>query len=222
VINHDEKNYQDFFKEELYGGFVNYLIDKYGAKSVISTLRDDQLITKKGVNFLFRRQFNEFLSLNPEIAKEFARNHGRCMSLRNICGGSLAFPIDTQDDILMVRENIRVPEAIPVQNDIPRAGKEIKGVAARMRGQTIKGDSNEKKYRVSKRLTIHFKEGYATKIGKTTESFMVDSRSEAMDILLVRYEKRVAYAIIQNEEEFCFVKPRNGKRKRNRKLRGKV
>lgn len=217
--DYSEKNYQDFFKEELYDGFVKYLLNKYGSATVISMLHDDPLISKKGVHFLFRKTFNEFLSLNPLIAKEFAINNYRFMTLRNITKEPLAFPIDTKDDGLMVREGIRVPKLIPVSNDIPRATKRMKNSAGPMKGQVIKGDWNEKKYLCPKRLIIHFKEGHAIRIGKTTESFLVESRSEAIDIILHRFEKKVAYATIQGEEEFCFVKPRNGKVKRNQKLR---
>ncbi|MHA1199469.1 MAG: hypothetical protein ACTSQF_09100 [Candidatus Heimdallarchaeaceae archaeon] len=222
MSNYNDRSYQDFFKEELYGGFVQYLLDEYGARTINDLLRDDPLVTKKGFNFLVTRQLNEFLQLNPEIAKVFAINRRRCMNLRNIGGGNLAFPIDTEDDGLMVRENLRVSEVVPSAELSARATKEMKRSATSMKGQTIKGYGNEKCYPFPKRLTVHFKEGYATKIGKTTESFHVNSRSEAIMILLDRFEKKVAYATIQGEEEFCFVKPRNGKRKRSRKLRSQV
>lgn len=223
MSNYNDRSYQDFFKEELYGGFVQYLLDEYGARTIIDLLRDDPLVTKKGFNFLVTKQLNEFLQLNPEVAKVFVENRRRCMNLRNIGGGNLAFPIDTEDDGLMIRENLRVPEVVPSVELSARATKEMKRLASPMKGQTARSyDSNVKKYRFPKRLTVHFKEGYATKIEKTTLSFLVDSRSEAIMILLDRFEKKVAYATIQGEEEFCFVKPRNGKRKRSRKLRGTV
>ena len=220
--DYSEKNYQDFFKEELYDGFVKFLLDKYGAKTVNATLKNDSLITRKGVHFLYRRLFNEFLGKNPLIAREFARNNYRLMSLRNIAGGPLAFPIDASDEDLMIKEKLRIPKVIPISDDIPRATKRMKNSAGPMRGQVLKGDWKEEKYLCPKRLTIHFKQGFAVKNGKTTESFLVESRSEAIDIMLHRFEKKVAYAIIQGEEEFCFVKPRNGKIKRNQKLRGKI
>ena len=219
--DYSERNYQDFFKEELYDRFVQYLLDEYGAKTIITILGDNQLVTKKGFNLRVIEQFNEFLELNPAVAKVFLQNRMKCYSLRNVAGGPLAFPIDGEDDMLMITQGLRPPEIIPVQ-PATRATKEMKRSAGPMRGQTLKGDGNERKYITLKRLTVHFKEGYATKIGKTTLSFMVDSRSEAMYIVLDRFEKRVAYATIQGEEEFCFVKPRNGKKKRTRKLRGSL
>ena len=222
MSNYNDRSYQDFFKEELYGRFVQYLLDEYGARMINDLLRDDPLVTKKGFNFLVTKQLKEFLELNPTIAETFIENRRRCMNMRNIGGGTLAFPIDTEDDGLMVRESLRVPEVVPPVELSARATKEMKRLATPMKGQTLKGDRNERKYLCSKRLTIHFKEGYANKTGKTTESFHVDSRSDAMHILLDRFEKKVAYATIQGEEEFVFVKPRNGKRKRNRKLRGAV
>ena len=218
MSNYTDRSYQDFFKEELYGGFVQYLLDEYGARTIIDLLRGDPLVTKKGFNFLVSGQLNKFLQLNPAIMKVFTENRRRCMNLRNISGGTLAFPIDTEDDILMVRESLRTPEYIPVVDDIVRATKGIKKLAIPMKGHTLKGDINEKKYLIPKRLTIHFKEGYATKIQKTTMSLLVESRSDAMYMLLDRFEKKVAYATIQGVEEFCFVKPRNGKNKRSRKL----
>ena len=219
--NYSDRNYQDFFKEELYDRFVQYLLDEYGAKTIITLLRGDQLVTKKGFNFLINRQLNEFLHLNLEIAKVFIENREKCYSLRNIAGGPLAFPIDIEDDMLMITQGLRPVEVIPVQ-PATRATKEMKRSAGPMKGQTLKGDGNEKRYISLKRLTVHFKEGYATKIGKTTLSFMIGSRSEAMNIIIDRFEKRVAYATIQGEEEFCFVKPRNEKKKRTRKLRGNL
>ncbi len=220
MSNYPDRSYQDFFKEELYGRFVQYLLDRYGARMINDLLRDDPLVTKKGFNFLVTKQLKEFLELNPTINNVFVENRRRCMNMRNIGGGTLAFPIDTEDDSLMVREGLRTPEVVPPAALSARATKEMKRSAAPMKGLSVKGyESNEKKYRVQKRLTVHFKEGYATKIQKTTLSFMVDSRSEAMQIMLDRFEKKVAYATIQGEEEFCFVKPRNGKKKRSRKLR---
>lgn len=219
MSDYNDRSYQDFFKEEVYGGFVQYLLDEYGAKTIIDLLRDRPLVTKKGFDFLVTKQFNEFLELNPKVAKVFVKNHRRCANMRNLAGAPLAFPIDTEDDILMVRENLRNPEYIPVVDDTARATKEMKRLAVAMRGQTLKGERHERKYITPKRLTVHFKEGYATKIGKTTQSFLVDRRSEATQIMLDRFENKVAYATIQGEEEFCFVKPRNGKRKRTRKLR---
>ena len=168
---------------------------------------------------MFRRDFNTFLSKNPDIWTHFTTNFSKFFNMKNIADGDLRFPIDTEDDDLMVREGVRVPALIPVRDNITRASKEMKRSAGPMKGQVIRGEVRDK-YRVPKRLTVHFKEGFARKIKKTTMSFMVDSRSEAMHILLDRYEKRVAYAIIQGEEEFCFVKPRNGKKKRTGKLRG--
>ena len=208
--NYSDKNYPDFFKEELYGGFVQYLLDEYGANTIITLLRGNSLVTKKGFNLNVIQSFNRFLDANPAIRKVFVENRGKCMNLRNISGGPLAFPIDTEDDVLMSREGIRLHSFIPVENNTSRATKGMKRSAARMKGQTIKGESDKKKYLtpmkpyvpISRRLTVHFKEGYATKIGKTTMSFMVDSRSEAMVILLDRFEKKVAYATIQGKEEF--------------------
>jgi len=222
MADYSDRSYQDFFKEELYGGFVQYLLDEYGARTIIDLLRGDPLVTKKGFNFLVAKQMNEFLELNPAINIVFAKNRRRCMNLRNIGGGELAFPVDNDDDMLMVREGLRVSEVIPVENHIARATKQMKRSAGPMKGQIIRSDPKEKKYLFPKRLTVHFKEGYAKKIEKTTLSFMVNSRSDATDIILNRFEKRVAYATILGEEEFVFVKPRNGKKKRSRKLRGKV
>ena len=102
--NYSNKSYQDFFKEELYGGFVQYLLDEYGARVIIDLLRGDPLVTRKGFNLRIIEPFNKFLDVNPVIRKEFVKNRGRCMNLRNIGGGPLAFPINPEDDMLMVRE----------------------------------------------------------------------------------------------------------------------
>lgn len=219
-----ERNYRDFFKEELYDGFVNYLIDELGHAKVITLLRGKPLFTKRGVNNNFKVHFNRFLDKNPAILKRFVEGNQKCMSLRNIADGELQFPIDTEDESLMIREGIRNPQTLPldIKDHVYRPSKGQKNSTKPLTGQVIKGENHERKYFHPKRLTVHFKQGYALKLGKTTESFMVNSRSEAMDIIIGRFERRVAYATIQNEEQFVFVKPRNGKIKRSRKLRNKI
>lgn len=221
-MNTEERTYQEFFKEEIYDGFVEYLLNKYGAGKVNLILRDMPLMTKRGVNVNFSSEFSRFIHSRPSILKVFADNEFKTFNLRNIAGGQLAFPIDVEDEGLMIREGIRIPHAIPVDlKDAPRSTP-LWLSAGPMKGQVIRGEIKERKYLHPKRLTVHFKESYAQRIGKTTMSFMVTCRSEAMDILLGRYPKRVAYAQIVGEEEFCFVKPRNGKKKRNRKLRSEI
>lgn len=220
-----EKSYSEFFKEDLYEGFVQYLLDKFTARHVNDRLRSQQLISKKGVHPEFRKDFNSFLSQNPAVLKTFSQANFKFLGLRNIEDGPLRFPIDPSDDILMVREDIRVAREVPStltnKKQFPRARKEDKIKAQPMQGILMSNsDLGERKYLHPKRLTVHFKDGFANRIGKTTESFMVDSRSDAMDILINRYGKKVAFAVILGEEEFAFVGSRNGKRKRNRKLRG--
>jgi hypothetical protein len=231
----DERSYQDFFKEEVYGGFVQHLLDKYGSAKIIALVDDEPIMTKKGVHFLLRKQFNEFLNKNPQIEKKLVYNKNRFFSLRNICDQPLRFPVDPDDDMLMVKQKLRPVAFIPVDNNIPRATKHVKRVAKKMVGQKLKGDWHEEKYISPKRLTIYFKRGYAKAINKSTASFLVESRSEAMYILLDKYKNKVAFADIVGTEEFAFVKrvkkPRKeklakaeeyAKRQRNRKLRGEV
>lgn len=219
----DDKNYQEFFKEDLYDGFVQYLLNEYGAYKVLLLLKDDSLMSKKGVHPLFVRDFNRFLTLNPSIHRTFARHGAKFMSLRNIAGGPLAFPVDPDDERVMIKEKLRVPEFIPVNlGDVSRGGP-MKKSAGPMKGQTIRTNGfKSKRYRSPKKVTIHFKSGFATYIGKTTMTFKVESREEAMYLLLDKYQNKVAYAYIQNEEEFCFVKPKDGSKRKNRKLCGKV
>ena len=219
----EDKSYKEFFEDELYGGFVNYLINELGHEKVIAILRDRPLISRKGVHPDFRVHFNKFMSKNPLILKRFVNEGQKFMGLRNIAGGELKFPVDTSNENLMLREGLRIPVVIPKSDErIHRPSKGEKYSAKPFSGETLRGERHEKRYLYPKRLTVHFKEGHAIRIGKTTESFMVHSRSEAMNIILDRYEKRVAYATIQNEEQFVFVKPRNGKNKRSRKLRSKI
>jgi len=218
--NYSEKNYQEFFKEDVYGGFVDYLINKYGTANVITILNNDQLMSKRGIHPVYRQDFVKFMDANPLINRVFLENNMKFISLRNIVDGDLAFPIDTKDDMLMIKEKIRIPEVIPIVKTVAKVTKGMKESAGPMRGQILGANPHERKYLLPKRLTVHFKESYARKFGKTTVTFMVGCRSDAMSILLDRYDKAVAYATIQGEEEFCFVKPRNGKIKRNHKLRG--
>jgi hypothetical protein len=205
-MHKSDRDYQEFFKEELYDGFVSFLIDKYGASKVNDLLGDEPLFTKKGVNYKLKRQLNEFFNINPRIEKKFASNRGKCIQLRNVCGGTLLFPIDSSDDSFMIKTGLRVPEVIPVMENIPRATNKVKASAARMKGQTFKGNWHEKSYLVPRKLTVYFKKGYANSVGKSTLTFWVDSRSEAIDILLNRYKNKVAFADILNTESFEFVK----------------
>lgn len=212
----NEKSYADFFKEELYEGFVQHLLDKYGARHVIHVLRDKPLISKRNVHYSFMKDFSEFLEANPKVAKIFAESRHKLMGLRNIAGGELRFPVDTTDDWLLVTERVRQDSPLIstsiIPGDFPRATAEHKKAVKTFKGTPLKGTNGERKYLHPKRLTVHLKDGFARSIGKTTLSFMIESRSDAMDIILNRYEKKVAFARIQNEEEFAFVKRRNKKR----------
>jgi hypothetical protein len=205
-MTQDERNYQEFFKEELYDGFVRFLLNKYGSATIIEIVDDESIITKKGVHHLLKRQFNEFLNRNPRIEKRFVEERGRCLNLRNVSGGALRFPVDAKDDKLMGKLNFRPHEIIPMQESVPRASARIKASAAPMTGQVFKDNWHEKLYLSPRKLTVYFKRGYANAIRKSTMTFWVSSRSEAMDILINRYKNKVAFADILNTESFEFVK----------------
>lgn len=217
-MSQNDRNYSEFFKEELHNGFVQYLLNEYGAGKINEILGDQSLITKKGVNNLVRLQFNKFLNLNPQVEKRFVQERGRCLTLRNISGGDLRFPIDGNDDPLMVKEGLRPYEFIPVLEDIPRASNKVKASAASMTGQVFKTDWHEEEYLVPRKLTVYFKRGYANAIKKSTMTFWVSSRSEAMSILLDRYKNKVAFANILNTEEFNFVRRDKTRARINRKV----
>lgn len=200
-MNENEKNYQDFFRKEIYDGFVNFLIGKLGSAKVIALIGDDPLFTKKkGVHVQLRRLFNEFLSKNKNIEKVFAANGGKCYMLRNICDEPLAFPINTADDELMVKQNIRPPKFVPTNFDFPRAGKKTKKSAEPMKNQILKGDWKEHKFFAPEKLVVHFKKSYASKIKKTTVTYDVNSREEIADIILDRFKDRVAFAQCQGRK----------------------
>ena len=215
----EHKSYQDFFKEEVYDGFVKHLLDKLGARTVLIILRGNTLFSRIGVNEQLRIEFNKFLSENPIVLKRFADERGKCFHMKNISNGDLAFPVDSEDDEVMIKEGMRVPEYHNELStmDIKRPTKGMKNVVAKMQGHVF-SNIPERPYPIPKRLTVHFKHGYAQKIGKTTLTFMVDSKDDATDILYNRYENKVAYACLQGVEEYVFVKPTNGKIKRGRKL----
>jgi len=217
--NDSKSDYNEFFKSQLYDGFVHYLIDKFGAGKVIAITGDEPIITKKGVQIQLRKSFNEFLNRNPSIEKKFVQGGQKFITQRNSCGGTLYFPINGNDDDLMRRIKLRVPLFIPVTDDIPRAGKKIKQASERMKKQTIRGDWRDHKYLAPTLFTIHFKRGYAYQMRKTTESFRVNSRQEVMTLLFEVYENKVAFAQVQNGERFQFVK-RNDRK--NKKLYNKV
>ena len=209
--NDEQRNYQEFFKEEIYGGFVKFLLDKLGSAKVIALIDDDPVFTKKGVHIQLRRLFNEFLSNNKNIEKTFAKNDGKCYVLRNVANETLRFPINVEDDALMVGQTLRPPEFIPVIINFPRAGKNTKRTAEPMKNQILKGDWKENRFLAPKKLIVHFKKGYATHLGKTTESFDVDSKEDVAYLLFDRYRDKVAFAQCQGHK-FEFVKRRpNGK-----------
>ena len=81
-----DRDYQEFFKEELYGGFVSFLIDKYGASKINDILNDEPLFTKKGVYYKLQRQLNEFFNMYPHIEKKFVFNRKKCIQLRLLDG----------------------------------------------------------------------------------------------------------------------------------------
>ena len=219
-MNNDERNYQDFFKEELYGGFVNFLIGKLGSAKVIALIGDDPVFTKKGVHIQLRRLFNEFLSNNNKIERKFAANNGKCYLQRNIANEPLAFPVDVNDDQLMVGQNLRPPTIIPADFNFPRAGKKTKRTTEPMKNQILKGDWKEHKFGAPVKLVVHFKKSYATVIGKTTLTYDVNSKEEVADILFDRFKDKVAFAQCRGHK-FEFVK-RRPHHEKNRTLHNPV
>ena len=202
----DRNDYSEFFKEELYSGFVQFLLSKYGASKVITIIGDEPLFTKKGVHTQLRRAFNEFLNRNPRIEKIFSANERKTMSLRNISAGTLYFPINAEDDDLMMRLGLRI-KTLPEDDFVfPRATKEIKRNAEKMRGQIIKSNWKDKPYAAPTLLTIHFKRSYAKHIGKTTVSMYVGSEGEAKNLIFNVYDDKVAFAQIRGGQSFEFVK----------------
>lgn len=216
-MKEDNQDYQDFFKEELYDGFVKFLLDKLGSTKTIVLIGDEPVFTKKGVHPQLRRLFNRFLNENSRIEKTFAKNDGKCYLQRNIAGEPLAFPIDVNDESVMVGQDIRRPILEPVDLNFPRAGKNTKRTAEPMKNQILKGDWKETFFRAPSVLIIHFKKSYAKHVGKTTESFKVISKEEIGYLLYDRYKDRVAFAQCMGFK-FEFVK-RNGT---HSKLRSQV
>lgn len=206
-MNNDDRNYQDFFKEELYDRFVKFLLDKLGSATVIALIGDDPVFTKKGVHQQLRRQFNEFLSQNKKIEKIFVENDGKCYLLRNIVNETLRFPVDVNDDELMVREKLRPSVFIPADMNFPRAGKKTKSTAEPMKNQLLKGDWKEHKFGAPTKLVVHFKRNYAKHLGKTTVTYDVNSKEEVADILFHRFRDKVAFAQCDGHN-FEFVKRR--------------
>jgi hypothetical protein len=216
----DEKsvNYQDFFKEELYDGFVRFLLNEYGSSKVINLIDDEPVITKKGVHSRLRRQFNEFLNKNPKIERKFVEGGQKFLNLRNVAGGTLYFPINSEDDMLMSKLRLRAHYFIPVdEKSIPRASNKVKNSAETMKGQILKGDWSEDKFIVPRRLTIHFKRGYAKAIGKTTICTKVESMQQVNNLLFDIYENKVAFAQFEDGKNYEFVKRNNNEKRAKRK-----
>lgn len=210
----EQTNYQDFFREEIYGKFVDYLIGKFGNAVCVAMLDDEPLFTKKGVNLSFRRHFNRFLASNPKIEKVFAENGGKTFSVKNFVNERLRFPVNVNDDDLMVRESLRLPKLQPAmdKSEIPRASKMIKNSAAPMKNQILKSDWKSRNFLVPEKLILHFKRGYAMHIGKTTQTFMIENREQVNSLIFDVFENKVAYAII-GKERLTLVKHANPTKK---------
>ncbi len=207
-MNNDERNYQDFFRQEIYDGFVKFLLDKLGSAKVIALIGDEPVFTKKGVHVQLRRLFNEFLSNNKKVEKVYVANGGKCYLQRNIVNESLLFPINVNDDELMVKEYLRPPVFIPADlESFPRAGKNTKRTAEPIKNQILKADWKEHKFGAPVKLVVHFKKSYATHIGKTTITYDVESKEEVANILFDRFKDKVAFAQCQGHK-FEFVKRR--------------
>lgn len=192
-----DQEYQNFFKEVIYGRFVNFLIRELGNAAVIALLDNEPLFTKRGVHFQLRRQFNEFLSQNPAIEKVFSRHDHKTFLVKGICDQPLAFPVACDDDSLLVRENLRIPALIPVSlDDFPRARKYMKLSAEPMKGQILKGDWKEDKFKAPKKMLVHYTKQYAGKIGKTTEVFNVESKEDVANLLFHVYKDKIKFAKI--------------------------
>lgn len=199
-MNNNYGNYQDYFREIIYGKFVNFLIRGLGSAAVIALLDNEPLFSKRGVHYQLRRKFNEFLSQNPAIEKVFARNDGKTFPLKGICNQYLAFPINTEDDALMVRENIRVPKLIPSSLDnFPRARKYIKRTAEPLKGQILKGDWKEDKFLAPKKMLVHYTHAYSFLIKKTTEVFVVNSKEDVANLLFHVYRNKIKFARIGSQ-----------------------
>jgi hypothetical protein len=204
-MKQSSENYQDFFREEIYDGFVRFLLDKLGSATVIALIDDEPVFTKKGVHTQLRRKFNEFLARNPRIERVFAQNDHKTFMIKGISGQPLAFPINTEDEALMVREDIRIPEFIPVdKTGYPKARKMIRNTAEPLRNQLLKGDWKEHKFIAPCKLVVHFKKNYANKIGKTTITFTVISKEEILYLLYDTYRDKVAFAQC-GKQKFQFV-----------------
>ena len=219
-MNKDEKSYQEFFKEEIYDGFVKFLLGKLGSAKVIALIGDEPVFTKKGVHVQLRRLFNEFLSNNKKIEKVYAANDGRCYLQRNIVNEPLLFPVNVNDDELMVKQGLRPSVFVPADFNFTRVGKHTKRTADPIKNQILKADWKEHKFGAPVKLVVHFKKSYATAIGKTTITYDVESKEEVADLLFDRFKDKVAFAQCQGHK-FEFVK-RRPHHDKDSKLRNQV
>lgn len=202
---YSDNNYQDFFRQKIYDRFVTFLRNKIGCAQVIALIGDKPIFNKKGVHYQLRRLFNEFLNNNKDIEKIFLANDQKCYQQRNICNQPLAFPVDVNDDELMVKCHLRKPIAILPEFEFERATKHDKKNVEPFKGQVLKGDWKEKNFIAPKKMIVHFKRAYATTIGKTTVVFTVKSKEEIADILFDSYKDKVAFAQCEGHK-FEFVK----------------
>lgn len=207
-------DYFNFFKEEIYSGFVKFLFNKLGSATVIALIGNDPVFSKKGVHLQLRRYFNEFLAKNPKIEKTFIQNDQKCYLLRNIEDGVLQFPIDTKDDSLMVKEYIRVPKLIRSTIEKSRVPKSIKKniINDKTAPMTMSLSLKEEYFVFPKRLIIHFKKKLSSIFGKTTMTFMVKSKDEINYLIFDKYKDEVAFANCENVFKMDFVRRRTSRK----------
>lgn len=181
-----QSGYKQYFQEVIYPAFVGYLLNQMSARK-LNELTRGILFQKKGVSPRISMYWSKFLTLpeNEKMLKAHIASGYRTFKLRNFCREPLRAPIDPTDDVLMVRENIRVPRVIPVDiHHMTRKPSRSERENASYSGQVLRSN-HEKTFIAPKKLTVNLKYSYHKKFreGKLTQTYWVESMSDVNQII---------------------------------------
>ena len=102
-----DSNYEQFFHQHFYPSFINFVLTKISLRTMNRLVRNDAVMSKKGIHPELIQYKTEFLETHEKIAKIFNANNQRFCNCINIAGGTLRAPVDTDDDFLMEVLNVR-------------------------------------------------------------------------------------------------------------------
>jgi len=186
------KNYKGYFQKIIYPAFIEYIMDGIGLEK-FNRISKGQLLfsTKSGINPKIRLLFNKFLELNPVYLNIMSENGFKVFTPKNIAGGPLMPPINTQNHYMMIKEGIHPPYFELdtnqfVKNKIEK--EKVQVLKRRHKEPMPKSAFKSKKFEPKGRLIIHLINVDKNKYFKTTYNY-VCKETEIPTILSTFHEK---------------------------------